>query len=127
MNYLMVAYASECLIRVLASPAALGVQSSTTAAVSDAEMGLTDPGAGEDADHVIKVLRRVSSGFGSGSISESQLLWTSFSAKPGILADINVVMRGVGQASDQENNACNGRDWVLNEQKAVLQERTWGS
>lgn len=33
--------------------------------VSDAEMGETGPGAREDAHHVMKVLRRVSGGFGS--------------------------------------------------------------
>lgn len=66
MNYSMVACASGCLTCFLASPAALGVQSSTTAGVGDAEMGLTDPGAGEDAQHVIKVFRRVGSRFGSG-------------------------------------------------------------
>lgn len=49
-----------------ASPAALRVQSSATAGMSDAEMGLTEPGAGGDAHCVLEVLRRLSSRFGSG-------------------------------------------------------------
>ena len=66
MNYLMVACASGCVTHFPASPAALGVQSSRTAGVSDAETGVTDPGAGEDVHHVIKVLRRDSGRFGCG-------------------------------------------------------------
>lgn len=66
MNYLMVVCASGCLTTFPASLAALGVHRWRTAGVSDTEMAVTDPGAGEDAYHVIKVLRFDSGIFGSG-------------------------------------------------------------
>lgn len=59
----MVACASGCLTPSQPPRQPSGFRA---AGMSDAEMGLTEPGAGGDSHCVIEVLRRLSSRFGSG-------------------------------------------------------------